>query len=328
MLAEVSASDSFEELEVAFERSPTFYRTLVRLIEKCARAGDMGRLDALFARCTTVGPGLWFCRGLRCFYAGDPQGALDAFNKCKNDPEWGEQSMGIIFRIYANPNRKYVWCETRPLATQKDLTAAEKILGRMEVAPDFGQLQALLYLAKNTEESVEAALEVYKYGEGDDLNATIGKCQCFLRLGRQKEATRLLNGIVHGEASHSTFSIFVEAFLMMTFISFKEGQVDEAEKYVAKAIELNRSCAKAWELKGVLAEKRKEFLVAAEGYKKAWELGGKADLGIGFKLAVNFMRAEDPVEAIKVSRAIFALHPNYPKLKETVFLPCCAMLRP
>jgi hypothetical protein len=75
-------------------------------------------------------------------------------------------------------------------------------------------------------------------------------------------------------------------------------------------------------------EKKKEFLSAADAFKQAWDLSGHADLAIGFKLAVNYMRGEDPVEAIKVSRAILAQHPNYPKLKETVFLPCCANIRP
>jgi tetratricopeptide repeat protein 21B len=222
-----------------------------------------------------------------------------------------------------------VWCESKPLATPKDLASAQKILSKLDSgASDYPHLQALLHLSKNTAESVAAALDIYKDGDSNDLITTIGKCQCFLRLDKQKDATRLLNGIVHGEPSHSTFSIFVEAFLMMTFITVKDGQIDEAEKYVAKALALNRSCAKAWEFKGALGEKKKDYTAAAEGYRQAWELGGKLDLGIGFKLAVSYMRAEDPVEAIKVSRAIFAVHPNYPKLKETVFLPCCGMLRP
>ena len=48
---------------------------------------------------------------------------------------------------------------------------------------------------------------------------------------------------------------------------------------------------KRTELKGIIAEKKKEFLYAADAYKMAWNLSGHADLGIGFKLAVNYMRS-------------------------------------
>lgn len=330
MLAEVSSSESVDDLEEAFQKSPTFYRTLVRLIEKCARAGELDRVPSLFEKCPDPNaPGLSFCKGLYSVYMGKPQDALKALTNCRSDHEWGPQAMQLIFVIYSNPNRKYVWCETKPLATAKDLEAAKKVLLRFDPSVcDVDQFQALFLLSQNTTDSVTEALKIYEEADADDLNATIGKCKCFLRLDKQRDATRNLNGIIHGEATHSNFSIFVEAFLMMTYISLKDGQIDEADRYVERALDLNKSCGKAWEMKGIIAEKKKEFLFAADAYKMAWNLSGHADLGIGFKLAVNYMRGEDPVEAIKVCRAILSQHPNYPKLKETVFLPCCAQLRP
>lgn len=328
MLADVSSSDTVEDLEEAFSRSPTFYRTLVRLIEKCARAGELDRVPQLFEKCPTECAGLYFCKGLYNVYMGLPQPALNFFNKCRPDPEWGTQALILIFMIYANPNRKFVWCETKPLATAKDLEAAKKILGKFDpTIIDIPQYQAQLLLSQNTQDSIQQALEIYKESDDNDLNATIGKCKCFLRLDRQRDATRHLNGIIHGEPTHANFSVFVESFLMMTYISIKENQIDEAEKYVDRALDLNRSCGKAWEMRALLYEKKKEYLAAADAFKQAWDLSGHTDLGIGFKLAVNYMKGEDPVDAIKVSRTILALHPNYPKLKETVFMPCCALLK-
>ncbi|OHT14468.1 TPR Domain containing protein [Tritrichomonas foetus] len=330
MLAEVSQSEGLEDLEEAFLRSPTFYRTLVRLIEKCARAGELERVPLLFEKCPNQDDnGLNFCKGLYSVYTGNPQKALKLLNNCRNDPDWGVQAMNLIFIIYSNPNRKYVWCETKPLATSKDLDAAKKVLSRFDpTVVDVQQLRALLLLSMNTPESINEALEIYKEGDDNDLNAVIGRCKCFLRLDKQRDATKYLNGIIHEEPTHSNFSVFVEAFLMMTYISIKESQIDEAEKYVDRAIELNRSCTKAWEMRAALHEKKKDYPSAADAYKQAWDLSSHTQLGIGFKLALNYMRAECPVEAIKVSRIIMEQHPNYPKLKETIFLPCCGMLRP
>jgi tetratricopeptide repeat protein 21B len=329
MLAEVSSTDSVDDLTEVFKKSPSFHRTLVRLIEKCARVGMLDRVPAFLAQ-SQEAAGLSFCNGLYHFYKGNPQQALMFFTKGRSDPEWRQPSLQMIFEVYSNPNRKYVWCETKPLASPKDLESARKVLGRFDrSAGDFQRWHAQLLLATNTNESVTEALRVYSDEDVEDLSVVIGKCKCFLRLDRQREATRNLNQLIHGQQpNHFNFAEYVEAFLMMTFISLKEKQMDEAEKYVEKALDLNKSCGKAWELKGIIFERKKEFVGAADAFKQAWELSGHADLGIGFKLAMNFMKAEDPVEAIKVARAIMAVHPNYPKLKEVIFLPCCAALRP
>jgi tetratricopeptide repeat protein 21B len=327
MLAEVSSSQSVEDLEVAFVRSPTFLRTLVRLIEKAARVGQLDRVPPLFAKCPSSHPGLQFCRGLYALHSGAPDRALEFLGKCRQDPEWGPQAQRLIFLIYANPQRKYVWSETQPLASAHDLEAAQKFLARLD-GPDHRQLQALLLLAQNTDESVASALAIYEASDDDDVSAILGRCKCYLRLGRQRDATRNLNGIIHGEPSHSKYAVFVEAFLMMAHISVKDNQLDEAEKYVQRAIEIDQGSAKAWEIRGGLAERKKDYLAAADAFRKAWELSGNTDLAVGYKLAVCYMRGEDPVDAIKIARVIFEKHPGYPKLKETVFLPCCAALRP
>jgi tetratricopeptide repeat protein 21B len=327
MLSEVSAADTVDELADAFQKSPTFHRTLVRLIEKCARVGELNRVPSFFDKADDSA-GLAFCQGLYHVYTGSPQKALSFLSKSKKDAEWKDESLKLIFDIYSNPNRKYVWSETKPLATSKDLDAAKKILTRFnQAAVDVRAFEALLLLSQNTTESVTQALAIYEEGDGNDLRVVLGKCKCYLRLDRQRDATRHLNGIVHGQPTHSNISVFVEAFLMMAFICLKDQQIDEADKYAGKALDLDKSSGKAWELRGNVFEKKKEYRNAADAHQFAWDLSGHSDLGIGFKLALNYMRGADPVEAIKVSRAIFKIHPNYPKLKETVFLPCCAALR-
>jgi tetratricopeptide repeat protein 21B len=328
MLAEVTASHNVDDLADAFAKSPSFYRTLVRLIEKCARVGELSKVPS-FLENAVEGPGLSFCEGLYSIYTGDPQKALRHLDKCLRDHEWKVPALQLIFEVYSNPNRKYAWCETSPLAKAKDLESAKKILLRLgRAGVDIRLWQALLLLSENTTDSVSQALTIYSEEDDNDLVRTLGKCKCYLRLDRQRDATRNLNGIVHGEPTHANFALFVEAFLMMTHICLKDQQIDEAERYAEKALALNKSSGKAWEMKGMLAEKKKEYIAAADAYRHAWDISGHADLGVGFRLAVNYMRGQDPVEAIKVSRAILEGHPNYPKLKETVFLPCCAALRP
>jgi tetratricopeptide repeat protein 21B len=131
MLAEVSAADSADDLADAFAKSPAFYRTLVRLIEKCARVGELERVPAFFEKATD-GAGLAFCQGVYAVYTGDPQNAILMLGKCRRDAEWKMPALQLMFEVYSNPNRKYVWCETKPLATENQLNAARKVLGRIE----------------------------------------------------------------------------------------------------------------------------------------------------------------------------------------------------
>jgi tetratricopeptide repeat protein 21B len=327
IFAEVSASATVEELAETFMKSPTSYGTLMRLVQKCAWVGELELVPKFFDQ-AKEGPGFLFCQGLYNVYIGNPQKALSFLNKSRLDASWKTPSLELIFDIYSNPNRKYVWCETKPLATPKDLDSAKKILAKL--APGtlhLTRLEAQLLLSQNTTDSVTEALRIYSEGDENDMHMIIGKCKCFLRLNRQRDATRHLNGIVHGQPKHSHVSAFVEAYLMMAFIGLRDQQIDEAVKYTEKALALDKSCGKAWELTAIISERKKEYLNAAEAFRHTWDLSGHTDLGVGFKLAVNFMRGGDPVEAIKVARAILAIHPNYPKLKETVLLPCCAALR-
>jgi tetratricopeptide repeat protein 21B len=213
--------------------------------------------------------------------------------------------------IYVNPSRKYVWCEMQPLASAKDLESTRRFLGKLNSSVvDVTQFDALLLLSENTTDSVTNALVIYENGNDDDLAAALGKCRCYLRLGRQRDATRNLNGIIHREPTHSTFDIFVESFIMMTHISIKENQMDEAEKYVQWAIEIDRGSVKAWDMKGTLADKRKDHSAAVDAFRRGWTISEMADLAVGYKLAVSCMRAHDPVEAIKVARIILQKHPG------------------
>jgi len=328
LMAEVSGNANIDDLETAFFASPHFYRTLYRLIEMCARGGLLEKVPLYLQKAKPDNPGYLFCNGLYHIYIGDPQEAIKQFYKCRNDPEYGIQSQQMVFSIYVNPSRKYVWNDDKPLATQKDLESAQKILNRLDPEDiDIEQFQQMLLLSQNTIESVSKALEYYEKGDPQDLESAIGRCKCYLRLGKQTEATRNLNSIIHGTPNHKNYSIFVEAFLMMTDISIKQDSYDEAEKYVQNALDLDQSCVKGHEFKSYIMEKKTMFNDAAESLMKAWKLTNESDLLVGYKLSLNLMKAKRFVEAVKVSRMILAKHPNYPKLKDSVFLPCIAELR-
>ena len=328
ILADISANESITELQKTFKANPTFYRALVRLIEVCARAGKLDTLEEYFEICDKKAPGYIFCRGLFEYYIGNPQKAIEHFYATRNDPDWGINSQVYSFHIKANPSRKFVWCEEKPLATPKDLEGAEKQLNRLRNnGIDTEAMEATLLLSRNTPETIQQALKIYESMKSEDPAVTVGMCRCFLRLGQQSNATRYLNSIVTSDKNPTDIASSVEAYLMVTYISIKENSLDEAEQYVNKAIALDKSCVKAWDLLASIFEKKKMYEDAANALDNAWKLTSKSNGVIGYRLAVAYMKAKLPVDAIKVSRAVMEKHPNFPKVKDQILIPCCAMIR-
>lgn len=326
LLAEVSQSSSISDLENAFRNTPTFFRTLVRLIEVCAHCGELHRIPEYIKLADQDLPGCVFCKGLYLTYMGDPQSALKLLHRIHSDMEWGIRAQIMMFHIYVNPYRKYVWCEEKPLAAPKEIASARKLLQRMNI-DNKEVLFATLLLSENTTETVKQALNIFESLDDRDLNVVIGKCKCYLRLDQQREATKNLNGIINGIPSHQDKSVFVEAFLMMTVISLKENSIDEALKFVERANELDQSCVKAWDLIAQINEKQKKYIDASVALEHAYELTSKNNFAIGYRLALCYMKASQPVRAIKVARQILAKHPNYPRIKEQVLIPCIDQLK-
>ncbi|EAY13986.1 TPR Domain containing protein [Trichomonas vaginalis G3] len=329
ILAEISITENFTELENSFEANPSFFHTLVRLIEICARKGTLEKVPDYFTKCDKNLPGFKFCNGLYNFYIGEPMKAIECFHEIRNDPEWGVNAQLYSFHIYANPQRRFVWCETKPIATHNEIEAANKILRKLDMNDvDTDPLRATLLLSQNTQDSIKEALEIYNKNNSDDIATIIGRCRCYMCLDQQNNVTRNLNSIIHSEPNISAIASYVEAFLMMTQISLKSGAIDEAENYIQQATDLDKSCVKAWEMTATIFEKKKDNIGASEALYSAWELTSKNDCSIGYRLAFNLMKAQNPVEAIKVARVILGKHPNFPKIKEQILIPCCAQIRP
>jgi tetratricopeptide repeat protein 21B len=89
---------------------------------------------------------------------------------------------------------------------------------------------------------------------------------------------------------------------------------DLAEAELKKCLKYNKSTVKAEELMGLIKEKEKSYVDAADHYAKAWKMSNKKSGGVGFRLAFNYLKAERYVDAIDVGKDILKVHPNLPKV--------------
>ena len=65
---------------------------------------------------------------------------------------------------------------------------------------------------------------------------------------------------------------------------------------------------------GLIKEKERMYVDAADHYEKAWQMSNKKNASVGFRLGFNFMKANRFVDAIDVGKDILKAYPDYPKV--------------
>ncbi|KIY94717.1 Tetratricopeptide repeat protein 21B [Monoraphidium neglectum] len=96
----------------------------------------------------------------------------------------------------------------------------------------------------------------------------------------------------------------------------------------ARCLKHNKSCARAWELNGSIAEREQAYADAATNYEAAWRLTGRSDPAVGYKLAFNYLKAGRLVDAIVAAQGVLKADPSYPKIRKDVLEKARAGLRP
>lgn len=95
-----------------------------------------------------------------------------------------------------------------------------------------------------------------------------------------------------------------------------------------RCLKYNKSCSKAWELLGSIAEREQAYKDAANSYEHAWKLAAEANSALGYKLAFNYMKAGRLVDAVTVAQAVLKVDPQYPKIKQDVLDKAWLGLKP
>lgn len=93
---------------------------------------------------------------------------------------------------------------------------------------------------------------------------------------------------------------------------------DLAEAELKKCLKYNKSAIKAEEFMGLIKEKEKAYVDAADHYRKAFEMSNKKNGGIGFRLGFNYLKANRYVDAIDVGKDVLKVFPNFPKVQTDI----------
>lgn len=95
-----------------------------------------------------------------------------------------------------------------------------------------------------------------------------------------------------------------------------------ASELLTRVLEHNKTCVKAYELCGMIAEKEQTYRSAAVHYDMAWRFSGKSKPAIGYKLAYNQMKAKRYPDAIDVCQQVLKMHPDFVNIKKDILDKC------
>lgn len=95
-----------------------------------------------------------------------------------------------------------------------------------------------------------------------------------------------------------------------------------------RCLQHNRSCSRAWELLGAIAEREQAHQDAASHYAHAWQLSAQTNTAVGYKLAASHLWTGRHVDAICVAAEVLRADPGCSQIRTDVLDKARASLRP
>jgi tetratricopeptide (TPR) repeat protein len=323
--------DVIPRLEAVLEVHPLFFRSIIRLIELSARAGRLKSAWKYVERAKCKDPGYFFVSGLFFSYSSEYDQAMKFFKKSAISTRWQLPSRLAMIALLANPDRKYVWVEKKPLSTQEKITRARSLLDLMEVDSVTKSLTMCEILcSENTDESLADASRRYSQILNEhptNAAANVGLARCLIRCRDYSKATKILETVLIGKPFHDTYTYFEEAYLMRAHLVAISTNYRSAQHYVYLAIDLNQCCKKGWEMSAAMHLRREMYVDAARSFGRWWDLVNREDPEVGYHLSVCLMKAGNYEDALAVYREVMDLYPGYKDLKERVLIPSFKKIR-
>lgn len=141
---------------------------------------------------------------------------------------------------------------------------------------------------------------------------------CLFIMKKSSDARNYLKTVVKLDYQLEFADFFEQAWTLMADYYISVNKYDLAEAELKKCLKYNKSNIKAEELMGLIKEKEKAYVDAADHYQRAFTMSNKKNGGVGFRLAFNYLKANRFVDAIDVGKDILKVYPNFPKVKSDI----------
>ncbi|XP_055985151.1 tetratricopeptide repeat protein 21A [Sorex fumeus] len=336
------------------QRAPDNFSLLNKmmgLLRRCGQLGDAPNFFELAKKKSSrvpLEPGFNYCRGIYCWYLGQPNEALKFLNKARKDSTWGQSAISYMVQICLNPDNEIVGGESfqnitvesnpsdRKQAEEQGLCTAEKLLREFYRHAAGAQSQLLLLkglwlLATRDKTNVEIALSTFiemAQSERDSVSVLLAMSQAYMLLKQVPKARTQLKRLAKAPWTPAEADDLEKSWLLLADIYCQSGKYDLSSELLRRCVQYNKSCWKAYEYMGLIMEKEQSYKDAATNYELAWKYSYCANPAIGFKLAFNYLKDKRFVEAVEVCHSVLKEYPNYPKIREEILQKAQSALRP
>jgi tetratricopeptide repeat protein 21B len=344
-----------EELTAYLQGHPTDYIILFKCIYILKRLGKLNECEGLLERAAEQDPkascGLHVCKGLFQRYMNDERGAILSFNKARKDGFWSGVAIKEMASLYLASSFDRVWEdgfeegkqeEDRVSRTQEEqnMRVALRLVSELQRAK-FNMLFTLwdkqiitfkAYILSKEPSLMQKAEDALKSIVEENRDFVPGILLLATLYMIQENGTKARNSLktIKGKKNfNERWSWeFITSYLLLAKSNVHKGKYDLAEDICKECLRLDSSSVEAWEVLGLIYEKERSFVDAAESYEKAWTLSYYRSPTLGFKLAFNYLKAERYVEAIQVSEKILKEFPNHPTVQTEILNRAWESIRP
>ncbi|XP_048367165.1 tetratricopeptide repeat protein 21A [Sphaerodactylus townsendi] len=337
------------------QKMPDNFLVMESLIDLLRRSGKLDEATPFFEmaeRKSTripLEPGYNYCKGLYCWHMGKPNEALKFFNKARKDNDWGQKALNKMIQICLNPDDEIIGGEAfenqngdasilkeKRESEQHGIRTAEKLLKEFYAHSQEGHKQEEMLrnyclMATKEKHNVDKALDAFTIlaqKQMENVSAILAMAQANLILKQTAKAKTQLKRLSKAAWSLTDAEELEKGWILLADIHCTNGKYDLATELLDRCLRYNKSCSKAYECLGFIAEKEKAYREAAANYEFAWKYSNQSNPAVGFKLAFNYLKDKRYVEAIDVCHVVLKLCPDYPKIREEILEKAQTALRP
>ncbi|KAI1290321.1 Tetratricopeptide repeat protein 21B [Halotydeus destructor] len=345
MLRKNDMEGAMEQYSQIMEKKPTSFVALARYIEVARRTGKLDSVPALFTKAEEVSPRCIngseynFCKGLYQWYMGENVEAMHSFNTARADPLFGTVALINMIEICINPDNQVIGSAAQQ-ANEFDVTFIDQVSSlqdsvvtaqsllmdlrpRIGNGPDFSILANFILIARSTKVDVDMALGEFstmlrEEKTKNSAGAILGAATAHMLLKQVAKAKNILKRINKLTWNYEEAEYFERSWLLLADIYCQSQKYEPTRQLVEKCIVYNQSCFKAYEYLALIKESESNYREACKNYLISWHLTGESNPTTGYKLAANYMKCKNYVEAIDVARQVLVKYPEYPRIRKEI----------
>ncbi|KAL1284267.1 Tetratricopeptide repeat protein 21B [Trichinella pseudospiralis] len=339
---------ALENFECLLKQNPNNYHALLRIIDLSFRIGNLQYADNFIDLAmknnprTKHDPGFNYCKGYYEWNRGNPDGALQCFNRARKDPQWGEVATYNIVEICLNPDNQIIGNEYFEKDQSEDadsinecsnvkalrISTATRLLKELRFNRNdecrYRLLENFILLASKSKADVEKALTNFlrlataSENKATNIGSIFGIAQAHKLLKQHAKAKIYLKETLSVPWNLDDAKYLEQCWLLLANTYMNQGKMDAASEILKTCMQHNASCIKALEYLSLINEKQQKWAEAVSNLEMAWTICKHRHPAIGYRLAYIYLKAKRYVDAVDTCHVVLNNFPDYPRIKHDI----------